>query len=221
VFVNNSSRQFSDSSKENPHIEPFLFDTGAQFVFGNCTVFPFTINLAPEGFRYDPNLPAQGFNCAVDQSASDQNEFWTLHAPIHEQRRYQTRSEPRAPFGDLARDPLPVLDRILEAMESYRTVWDEQRERYRRETPDWEAKHGQEYDKDRQTYEEEIASFRLGRDLIRDNPDILLAFRLTNESFSRSPTKNGWRLFQIVFLVVQIPGLCSLKQFNGTKIVGL
>ena len=215
IFANNSSRQLSDNGKENPHIEPFLFDTEAQFSFHNCAVFPFTINLAPEGFRYDRRLPAQGFNCAVDQFGDAQ--FVTQHAPVHEQRRYQTRSEPAAPFTDLATDPIPVLDRILKAMEAYRATWDQERLKYIRDIPGWEAKHGPEFDKDRQVFEEEISNLRRGRNLIRDNPDVMLAFRLTNETFRRSPKKASWRLFQIVFLVVQLPGLCSLANINESS----
>lgn len=218
IFTNDSSRQLSNTGKENPHIEPFLFDTHARFLFENCAVSPFTINLAPKGFRYDRYLPAQGFNCAIEPLEQGAPDFITLHAPIYEQRRYQTRSQPEAPFAELASNPVPVLDRILTAMERYREVWARERERYVREISGWEARHGQEFDSDRQTFEEEIARFRAGRDLIRDNPDIFLAFRLTNETFRRSPKKASWRLFQIVFLVAQLPGLCSLGNFNGTSV---
>lgn len=217
IFANDSSRQLSSAGKDNPHIESFLFDTHARFIFENCTVSPFTINLAPKGFRYDRYLPAQGFNCAVEPVEQGASDFITLHAPIYEQRRYQTRSQPEAPFAELANNPVPVLDRILTAMEGYREVWDRERERYIREISGWEAKHGQEFDNDRRIFEEEISNFRAGRNLIRDNPDILFAFRLTNETFRRLPKKTSWRLFQIVFLVAQLPGLCSLGTFKGTN----
>jgi hypothetical protein len=217
IFANNSSRQPSSTGKDNPHIEPFFFDTRAHFMFDDCTVSPFTINLAPEGFRYDRNLPAQGFNCSVEQLEQDANAFITSHVPIYEQRRYQTRSEPEAPFAELATKPVSVLDGILSAMEEYRATWDQARGRYIREDPDWEARHGREFDADRQVFETEIANFRAGRDLVRDNPDVLLAFSLTNETFRRSPKKTSWRLFQIVFLVTQLPGLCSLASINGSK----
>lgn len=217
IFANSSSTQLSDTGKNNPHIETFLFDTQAHFSFESCVVSPFAINLAPQGFRYDRFLPAQGFNCGIEQVASTTPSFITHHAPIYEQNRYQTRSEPKALFSELASDPLPVLDRILKAMRDYLNVWTEERARYVRDTPDWEAKHGQEFDNDRRVFEQEIKNFEAGRDLIRDNPDILLAFRLTNETFSRSPPKTSWRLFQIVFLVSQLPGLCSLGNFKGTS----
>jgi len=217
VFANNSPKQTSDAGKDNPHIEPFLFDTQIRFIFENCLVSPFTINLAPRGFRYDRFLPAQGFNCEVEQTETGAPSFITSHAPIYEQNRYQTRSEPKALFAELANDPIPVLDRILKAMEDYRAVWDRERKNYVQKTQGWEGRHGHEFDNDRQVFEQEIENFRAGRDLIRDNPDILLAFRLTNETFRRSPPKTSWRLFQIVFLVSQLSGLCSLGKYKGTN----
>ena len=60
-------------------------------------------------------------------------------------------------------------------------------------------------------------------ELIRTNPDIRLAFQLTNKVFRRagnhpspSKQKKEWRLFQIVFLVSQIPGIAALNQPNGS-----
>ena len=47
------------------------------------------------------------------------------------------------------------------------------------------------------------------------NADVLLAFKLTNETFRRGPLP-GWRLFQIVFLVSQLAGLTSLGNLPGS-----
>ena len=63
----------------------------------------------------------------------------------------------------------------------------------------------------------EINQFERGLELIRTNSNVRLAFQLTNETFRRagnqpspSKKKENWRLFQIVFLVNQIPGLTAL-----------
>lgn len=59
-----------------------------------------------------------------------------------------------------------------------------------------------------------IDRFAQGLKLIETDPDVMLAFKLTNETFRRTgdhPTKpkDKWRLFQIVFLVTQIPGIAA------------
>ncbi len=214
IFANETPRQLSPRAKENPLIEPFLFDTRARYLFRQCEVRPFDVNLAPEGFRYDRHIDAHGFNCSIDR---EDQAFVTSHVPRFDQQRYQTRTKPPADFEALARDPLPVLDAILKAMEEYRGEWKAARDTFARTVPNWQQKHAGEFDRDEQIYNEEIAAFRNGRNLIRDNADVRFAFILTNETFRRGPGKTGWRLFQIVFLVSQIPGLCALAGIPGSN----
>jgi hypothetical protein len=213
LFANDSPRQLSPAGKENPHVETFLFDTRAQFSFRNCPVHSFSIELAPQGFRYDRFMPARGFNCAVEKLGAA--DFQTDHMPLYRQQRYQTRVDPPADFAALATDPIPVLDEILSAMEAYRTTWTAARDQYKAADALWDTRHGAEFDSGARQFEDEIARFRRGRDLIRDNADVQLAFKLTNETFRRGP-RASWRLFQIVFLVSQLPGLTSLGKIPGS-----
>lgn len=214
IFANDTPRQLSQRGKDNPLIEPFLFDVGAEYLFESCEVRPFDVNLAPEGFRYDRRVDAHGFNCSVRREGST---FSTSHVPRFDQQRYQTRTKPSAEFSALASDPIPVLDEILAAMVAYRDVWSATREEFRASIPNWDAKHAAEFDRDESTFCAEIAAFERGIELIRRNEDVLLAFKLTNETFRRGPKKTGWRLFQIVFLVSQIPGLCALANIPGSS----
>lgn len=214
IFANETPRQLSPRGKDNLLIDAFLFDTRARYVFQNCEVRPFNVNLAPEGFRYDRHIDAHGFNCSVGRVGQ---AFVTSHVPRFDQQRYQTRTTPPAEFEALVRDPLLVLDTILEAMEEYRGEWARARDMFLATVPHWQEKHAAEFDRDQQIYNEEVAAFKRGRDLIRDNEDVKLAFRLTNETFRRGPKKTGWRLFQIVFLVSQIPGLCALTDVPGSS----
>ena len=136
--------------------------------------------------------------------------------------RYRTRTAPPARFDELMKNPVRVLDGILEAMEGYLDEWDESKRRYVEKYPSWEARHGAEFDRDRRVFEQEIARFRRGRDLIRDDADVKKAFHLTNETFRKtgdSPDsgkrKDSWRLFQIVFVVSQVPDMAALRQTGG------
>jgi hypothetical protein len=217
MFANRTTEQLSPSGKAHPSIEPFLFDTAAQFSFRDIAVEPFSIELAPKGFRYDRQVWARSFNCAVERSSA--MEFWTTHAPIYVQDRLRTRDDPAAPFAELASDPVPVLDRILKAMEDYRGQWRSAEETYRKTIPNWAERHSAEFDADRAHFEAEILGFGLGVDLIRNDDDIRLAFRLTNETFLRSgkhTDKTAWRLFQLVFLVSEIPGIAALADKPGS-----
>jgi len=195
----------------SPNVEAFLFDTKASFRFDKGKVLPFELELAPRGFRYDQNLWGRGFNCAVEKINDDPPTFETTHTPLYRRMRYVTRTEPAARFADLAQDPIPTLDAILKAMEDYREEWDQAWREYAASHLQWEARFGGEFNRDRRQFEDEIRRFHRGVDLIRSDEDVRLAFKLTNETFRRSyPPKESWRLFQIVFLVSQIPGIVAL-----------
>lgn len=211
-FVNRSSNDGG-----NPNWEPFLFDTSAQFSFRNAEVKPFELDLAPRGFRYDRLLWGRGFNCGVEALDREKESFVTVHTPIFKQYRYETRTEPTARFEELASDPVPVLEQVLEAMRQYLAVWGRLRETYV-SRPDWNQAYQDEFDRDLRQYEDEIRRFSVGMDLLKENKDLALAFRLTNRTFQRlgddpRKPKVAWRLFQLVFLVTQIPSLAAL--ING------
>lgn len=203
----------SPMPENSPNTEAFFFDTGAKFLFTRGHVKPFVLELAPRGYRYDPHVRGRGINCALEQQErqSSSDVYATTHAPIFRQLRYQTRTTPRACFSDLANDPIPILDAILKAMEQYRTVWRAERQRFAAADPAWESEHGSEFDRDQAHYDEEIEAFRKGYEAIRLDADARKAFELTNETFRRG-SKTEWRLFQVVFLVVQIPGIVSLAK---------
>lgn len=210
-FVNTSH-----TSEEARNADGFMFETEAKFIFEQGTVRPFELDLSPRGFRYDREVWGRGINCAVERVVPEQSVFTfvTTHSPVFRQMRLVTRSMPAARFSDLAADPMPTLDAILASMEEYRLVWQLERERYAATVPGWEEDSAAEYDRDRSRFEEEIEGFRRGCELVRTNPDVRLAFSLTNETFRQSG-KTEWRLFQIVFAVSQIPGIAALSNPNG------
>jgi hypothetical protein len=195
------------------HSEGFFFDVKACLAFEGATVLPFELEVAPHSFRYDRQLWGRGFNCAVirDRHENGRWRFETTNAPVYSQPRYMTNTEPPASFKDLGTQPAPVLQRILEAMRGYDRQWTAQRARYMAQDATWEARHGEEYDRDHRLFQAEIERFEQGCRLIEHHADVQLAFQLTNQSFALGGQKTAWRLFQVVFIVSQIPGIHALK----------
>ena len=218
IVANRTARQEGAEGKAHPSIEPFVFDTAAHVTFERCVAKPFSIELAPKGFRYSREVWARGFNCGVQHTG--RNEFATTHLPTFIQNRYQTRAAPPAPFAELASEPVPILERILAAMKEYRSEWRTAGEAYEGSVPAWRERHLVEFTGDRRRFEEEISLFEAGLALIRRDPDIELAFKLTNETFFLSgqhTDKTSWRLFQVVFLVSQVPGIAALAGKDGAR----
>jgi len=200
----------------NANLEFYIFDVGIGIRASECQPKPFKIDLAPRGFRYSRDLWGQGFNCALERVGP--REFRTTHAPILHQARYVTRDEPAAKFADLAANPIPVLRRIEAAMRAYRERWVEIRHEYISRDPSWQALHDDEFQRDMHRFDTEIQRFARGVQLIESDADCRSAFCLANESFRRlgaaaapSKRKEKWRLFQIVFIVSQVPALFGLK----------
>ena len=204
-WLNASPRLLTARNRESLNTESYLFDARAQAVVRHATCLPFELQLAPRGFRHDRAIWGRGFNVAVTRIAADQ--FVTEAAPVFRQARYVTQAEPEATFEELARDPLPALNRVAEAMDGYLAAWDRAREEYSLR-PDWGLGHSAEFERDRDKFADEIQRFRRGVELLAD-PDLNLAFRLTNETF-RQGRNRAWRLFQLVFVVSQIPAAASL-----------
>lgn len=195
------------------HSEGFFFDVKVTLTFDHAHVLPFELEVAPRSFRYDRYLWGHGFNCAVVRKPLevDQYAFETSNAPVYPQPRYSTNTEPRASFEELGTNPAPVLRRILEAMREYEGHWTAQRRQLTSEDPTWEARHGEEYDRDHRLFRSEIERFECGCHLIEQDADTRLAFQLTNQSFALGGQKTAWRLFQVVFIVSQIPGIHALR----------
>lgn len=206
-FINGTTMP-SDSR----NTEPFFFDTRAEFSFVNCTPRPFEMILTPRNFRYDRQAWGKGINCGLVRPREPGGSYVTTHTPTYTQRRYVTSTTPQASFADLARDPIPVLETIAAAMEGYRERWAQADDVYAHTVENWAPALESEFRADRDLYESEILRFRRGVEIIRSNEAARKAFCLTNETFDRAGrgSKTSWRLFQIVFLVSQIPGIAAL-----------
>lgn len=202
----------SDNTEATNNVEGYFFETMTEFIFLENNVVPFDIALAPKGFRYNPEMWGKGFNCSVDLASSNPYSFKTTHVPIYSQNRLVTKDKPSAKFSELVSNPITTLENILKAMNEYLQVWDNAREDYKSRVEEWDEKHSLEFEKDYEKFKNEISKFKLGLDLLKKYDDLLFAFKLTNETFKRlDPQKTAWRLFQIVFLVSQIPDIAALS----------
>ncbi|MBI3137851.1 MAG: hypothetical protein HYZ15_04630 [Sphingobacteriales bacterium] len=221
-FVNDSP------DSESKTVEPYIFNTNAEFKFRDDIIIPFELDLAPQNFRYKRTMVGKGFNCGL---AFKDGVYYTDHTPRHIQYRYITNDDPEAKFSDLSKDPIPVLKLILSKMREYLNEWDHFDREWSNEfgSEEWNLNYRADYLRDREQFEAEIQRFEQGLGLIMADPEILLAFTLSNESFRRAglavdgtPKKVKWRLFQIVFMVSQIPGIAALNpkyedQFAGER----
>lgn len=176
---------------------------------------PMVFRELPQSYRYDRGLMAQGVNCHVE--VKDLGEHWclaTTSVPKVETPRLDPRSVPDAEplFSELMGDPDPILGRILEDMVRFdNNEWAD-----KVASSFLEPEERAEAVTDRQRFQEdEIARFRRGIVLLKDTryPFVRRSFQLLNETMYEMGLASGrhrsWRLFQIVFIVSQLPGLAG------------
>lgn len=209
------SLQNESPDQKSPNIENYLFDTKIAFTLEDCEILPFELDLAPKSFRYNRNLWGRGFNCSVKKC--DNTAFETSHTPLFKQLKYQTRDTPEAPFEILSKDPVPVLNNIYQSMNKYLEEWERERKKFKTEISDWGINFEKEFDNDLNAFKFQIKKFKDGLELLK-MPEVLQAFKLANETFRRAgiskigkKNKTNWRLFQIVFIVSQLPDIVSLQ----------
>jgi hypothetical protein len=165
----------------------------------------------PHSYRYDRTIAAVGINADVAaQTNGDSLIFTTRTIPWKRIDRLEPReTKQTAPFfKPLQKDPIPLLWCIHEAMKEYdQLTWQTKIDAL----PDSQR---EEASNDREMFQQdEIAAFARGIALLEDPayPLVRQAFRLMNEVMERvgAGKYDRWRLFQIVFIVIQLPRLAA------------
>lgn len=160
-------------------------------------------------FRYDRAMPGVGINAQVDSEADDDSiRLIAESVPVSETPRLEARDFPDVDpsFGTMSADPLPSLEALLVHMQSYLTL-------------DWADKiallqglEREEAEGARDKFATEIRRFERGVHLLKDGsyPYVRRAFTLMNASMQKANrTHTRWRLFQLIFIVSQLPELAA------------
>lgn len=164
----------------------------------------------PDSYRYDREMFGVGINSQVNgEIGASEIILTTDSVPIKTVDRLEPREVDGAlpNFESLSMNPIPILSRILDDMKRY-------------SSEEWETKigtlsgieHGEAV-RARDNFTNEIARFERGIKLLADTKydKARRAFSLMNEAM-RNSTRGAydvWRLFQIVFIVSQLPALAS------------
>lgn len=165
----------------------------------------------PRSYRYDRTIAAVGINADVDvQTSRDTYLFTTRTIPQKRVGRLEPREIPGAAplFSVLRSDPIPLLQRIAQDMHTYdQHVWQSRIDTLADAQRD-------EALSDRQTFQrDEIEAFARGLALLENPayPLVYQAFVLMNEVMEHvgAGKYDRWRLFQIVFIVLQLPRLAA------------
>ena len=187
-------------------LEPAVFDARLDVRIETGSLAPFEFLLAPKDYRGKPEMPALGINCSIFTS-EDGRRIHTESLPVYEQPLMRTRDDLSVSFAELAADdPTPALRRVTDAMQEYLRQWDS----FLSRDHGFSEAEGKACSKDREGFADECEQFALGIRALTHDARLMRAFRLANTVFGRlaeGSNVKAWRLFQIGFIVSQLPSL--------------
>jgi hypothetical protein len=211
-----------EETVESP-AEPHIFNPR---IAVETTLKQYQFDLGPDDYRFEQHIWAKGRNCSTTGGPLDGPEnrrrietTATPTSPVHEfefNNDYDTRFAALA--GDVSGvDTLDVLRDIENGMREYHGEWMNERrddfvDEYEEDAPELD-----EFEAAADTFDTEREEFRDAIKLLEDRPEVLRAFQMMNRVNHRlhaemTPAGEGfdaWRLFQLVFIVKNIPSIVT------------
>ena len=184
--------------------ESQIFDGGLQISCKQGFV-PIQINSLKHYYLDKPTLPAIGNNCTVD--CLEDGTLVTNNFPIFNEHRVKTVDsfKDHVTFQALIDDPIPHLRFIAKKMAERLDLYQFQLSR----------NYVKDFEEEIDSFKHEVVRFENGIDLLEKKTDVMRAFKLMNKTFALNQKYTGWRLFQIVFIVSELPDLVYCE-FGGT-----
>lgn len=197
------------SGSQGDFIDPNLYGVHLAVELPQSVHRPTIFQELQASFRYDRAMPGVGINAQVDcENADSLVRLAAESVPLSETSRLEARDfqDVDPSFEGMSLDPMPSLEALLAHMGVYLTR-------------DWVQKlatlHGLEREEAqgaRDKFVNEIARFERGLRLLQNEeyPHIRQAFILMNASMQKANrTHTRWRLFQLIFIVSQLPELAA------------
>lgn len=194
-----------------------MFDAKFEVEIEGGSLQPFDFLLAPKDYRSKPQMAARGINCTVKHSTEFPCCLQTEALPVFKQPYYRTKDQVEVPFPNLAAgDPSTELEKVIVEMYAYLELWDRFLADGKPKT--WSQAEIDACTKDRAEFSKEIDGFKLGVETLKRDAKLAEAFRLMNQAFVKISQASGgrikaWRLFQIGFIVSQLPCL-AVREMN-------
>jgi len=225
ALVNATPSVPKDEQRRAQLEEGALFDCGFSVEVEGCKLIPFEFQGTPKDYRYDRSFSAIGSNCvALLDEKDDKQCLYTETVPLYEQPWYRTRNDLPVAFADLddsaSSNPLGKLDEVGHRMDAYLAEWDIYLDT--KASMQLDAEQIKVCFKDKLNFATEVKGFKLGVESLRKDSNLLRAFRLMNRVFrengqERNPPITSWRLFQLAFMVIQLPTLAAREHdLRGT-----
>jgi hypothetical protein len=200
-ICNNTPRDLTHRFRDQQNILADC-ELSATIVRGNLT--PVELLPVAKDYQFDRRVWAVGHSASVVVS-DDRKAIRTETLARFDQPRRTTNQRPRAVFSQLASEPLGTLETIRAAMIAYADEWHQKV--LNENSLGLTADELKQCDSDLKAFRDEEARFAAGIAALVKDDRLMLAFQGMNRIFRRTSKFESWHLFQIIFIVTQLPAL--------------
>ncbi len=202
------------------YLERTIFDSKLMITLEGTEMIPFVVEYLKDDYKYDGRIYGKGENCNLN--VIDKKIIETKHLATFEQKKLvpvtnvstNDGKSYAATFKELSEDPIPLLKNILlsmkEELERSNALFKTRKESDENFSEDGQAR----FQEDISKFKHEIERFSAGIELIKEKEDIMYAFKLMNKAFLNSSKYPTWRIFQIIFIVMNIPDI-GVSEYKG------
>lgn len=196
----------STKNKGKAKYEKFLFNCILDINLKDTQIIPFNYRFKYEGFYYNESDFLRTINCHADYN-SENNKIITKPYAIFAQEKKVPRisiNNVQANFKNL-KQSLNSLELLLEQLNlQYKKYI--KHSIYKNDTHD----HHYQFKKETENFNKIIERYKQGLEILHSNENAKRAFFLMNQVFEETSNYEGWRLFQIIFIVMSIPDIIHL-----------
>lgn len=200
------------------HFPQWAFDPRIYEVRLSCNpsveTIPYDLEQIPDSYRYDREVQVLGINSAA---GAEGDAFGTAFVAVARTDRVYPRDKTPdgtpldVTFSTLKTDPLPALDNLISWFGQWTdNHWSNNALDRMASERGWLPETREQAGYDADTARREVAWVMAGVDLLRADPDMLLAFKLMNETAEFAASRKGyssWRPFQLAYILGCLPGL--------------
>jgi hypothetical protein len=192
-----------NTTKQKVKFEKFLFNCNLEVELKGATLVPFEYQFKYEEYKYDTSAPLRTLNCHADYFPKT-NKIITKPFAIFE----QTKRIPRITVSGVSAE-FQELKSSLEPLDLLLAVLQEQLNKYKSHPmyKNEDLEHYKQYKEETANFQKIIQRFEEGLEILKSDEKAISSFYAMNEVFEIASNYEGWRIFQIVFIVMLVPDI--------------
>jgi len=219
-LINDTTDNNINTYKSNLVFDSTLYNSKIKVVLNEGEFNQIDLSYFQNDYKYNVNNYSLSNASSINFNKSE-NSLSTVNIPIYIQHRTKTYEDIKVPFSDLIEAPVETLKNLSKKMKKELKLWKEDYEKRKSSLVDKNKflKEAQEqFLKEIDNFNDEINRFDYGIKLLETYNQLRKAFIFMNKTFKiNAKNYDSWRLFQIVFIVIQIPDI-AVSEFSETVI---